>query len=57
MTRAAGEAASTVPLVAAGLAYGVVLVFVTIMMALVYGLDYLFGWGVAWVFGDGTFSG
>jgi preprotein translocase subunit SecE len=32
---------------------GVVLVFVIIMMALVYGLDYLFGWGVAWVFGNG----
>ena len=33
---------------------GVVLVFVIIMMAIVYGLDYAFGWGVAWVFGDGT---
>ncbi|CAN5243029.1 preprotein translocase subunit SecE [soil metagenome] len=32
---------------------GVVLVFVIIMMALVYGLDYLFGFGVAWVFGNG----
>ena len=36
---------------------GVVLVFVIIMMALVYGLDYAFGWGVAWVFGDGSFAG
>ena len=36
---------------------GVVLVFVIIMMALVYGMDYLFGWGVAWVFGDGSFTG
>jgi len=31
---------------------GVVLVFVLIMMGFVYGLDYLFGLGVAWVFGD-----
>ncbi|MBX3196325.1 MAG: preprotein translocase subunit SecE [Schumannella sp.] len=36
---------------------GVVLVFVIIMMGIVYGLDYLFGWGVSWVFGDGSFSG
>ena len=36
---------------------GVVLVFVIIMMALVYGMDYLFGLGVAWVFGDGSFTG
>jgi preprotein translocase subunit SecE len=36
---------------------GVVLVFVIIMMGFVYGLDYLFGWGVAWVFGDGTVGG
>ena len=36
---------------------GVVLVFVIIMMAIVYGLDYAFGWGVAWVFGDGSVSG
>ena len=36
---------------------GVVLVFVIIMMAIVYGLDYAFGWGVAWVFGDGSFAG
>lgn len=31
----------------------VVLVFVIIMMALVSVLDFLFGWGVSWVFGDG----
>ena len=30
---------------------GVVLVFVVIMMALVYGLDQLFGWLVVFVFG------
>jgi len=35
---------------------GVVLVFVIIMMGIVYGLDFLFGWGVSWVFGDGTFG-
>ncbi|HWH25588.1 MAG TPA: preprotein translocase subunit SecE [Pseudolysinimonas sp.] len=35
---------------------GVVLVFVIIMMALVYGLDMLFGWGVAWTFGNGDGS-
>ena len=35
---------------------GVVLVFVIIMMGLVYGLDFLFGWGVAWVFGNGDGS-
>ena len=34
---------------------GVVLVFVVIMMALVYGLDYGFGWLVAWVFGNGNY--
>ncbi len=33
---------------------GVVLAFVIVMMALVYGLDYGFGWLVAWVFGNGT---
>jgi preprotein translocase subunit SecE len=33
---------------------GVVLAFVIVMMALVYGLDYGFGWVVAWVFGNGT---
>ena len=31
---------------------GVVLAFVIIMMAIVYGLDWLFGFGVNWVFGD-----
>jgi preprotein translocase subunit SecE len=35
---------------------GVVLAFVIIMMALVYGLDYGFGWLVAWVFGNGTLT-
>jgi preprotein translocase subunit SecE len=33
---------------------GVVLTFVIIMMALVYGLDFGFGALVAWVFGTGT---
>ncbi|GHD52798.1 preprotein translocase subunit SecE [Mycetocola manganoxydans] len=33
---------------------GVVLVFVVIMMALVYGLDQLFGWLVVFVFGTPT---
>ncbi len=33
---------------------GVVLVFVVIMMGIVYGLDYLFSFGVTWVFGDGS---
>lgn len=32
---------------------GVVLAFVIIMMALVSGLDLLFGFGVSYVFGDG----
>ncbi len=32
---------------------GVVLVFVIIMMAIVFGLDSVFGWLVSWVFGDG----
>lgn len=32
----------------------VVLVFVIIMMALVTGLDLLFGWVASWVFGTGT---
>ncbi len=36
---------------------GVVLVFVIIMMTIVYGLDWVFGFGVAWVFGDGSFAG
>jgi preprotein translocase subunit SecE len=31
---------------------GVVLVFVIIMMAIVYGLDQLFALGVNWTFGD-----
>ena len=35
---------------------GVVLAFVIVMMALVYGLDYGFGWLVAWVFGNGTLA-
>ena len=35
---------------------GVVLVFVVIMMAIVSGLDYAFGWLVSIVFGDGTFA-
>jgi preprotein translocase subunit SecE len=35
---------------------GVVLVFVVVMMAIVYGLDYLFGWLVSIVLGDGTFA-
>jgi preprotein translocase subunit SecE len=36
---------------------GVVLAFVIVMMALVYGLDFGFGWLVSWVFGNGSFSG
>lgn len=35
---------------------GVVLAFVIVMMALVYGLDFGFGWLVAWVFGNGTLT-
>lgn len=35
----------------------VVLVFVVVMMALVTGLDYGFGWLVSYVFGDGSFVG
>ncbi|HEY4226198.1 MAG TPA: preprotein translocase subunit SecE [Pseudolysinimonas sp.] len=35
---------------------GVVLAFVIVMMALVYGLDFGFGWLVAWVFGNGTLA-
>ncbi|QTX03699.1 preprotein translocase subunit SecE [Agromyces archimandritae] len=31
---------------------GVVLVFVVIMMAIVWGLDQLFGWAVLWTFGQ-----
>jgi len=34
---------------------GVVLVFVIIMMAIVSGLDFGFGWVVAFVFGDPAF--
>ena len=34
---------------------GVVLVFVIIMMAIVYGLDSAFGWLVSWVFGNGQY--
>ena len=33
---------------------GVVLVFVTIMMLIVSGMDWDFGWLVIWVFGDPT---
>ena len=33
---------------------GVVLVFVIIMMAIVYGLDWLFAAGVNWTFGNPT---
>jgi preprotein translocase subunit SecE len=36
---------------------GVVLVFVIIMMGIVYGLDWLFGFAVNWTFGDGTSAG
>jgi preprotein translocase subunit SecE len=36
---------------------GVVLVFVIIMMALVYGMDQLFSLGVTWVFGDPAVAG
>jgi len=32
----------------------VVIVFVALMMGLVYLLDLVFGWAVAWVFGDGA---
>jgi preprotein translocase subunit SecE len=32
----------------------VVIVFVVIMMALVYGLDLVFAWAVSWVFGNGA---
>ncbi len=31
----------------------VVLVFVIIMMSFVSVLDFFFGWGVSWIFGDG----
>jgi preprotein translocase subunit SecE len=33
---------------------GVVIAFVVIMMAIVYGLDFVFFQLVSWVFGDGT---
>ena len=36
---------------------GVVLAFVVIMMALVSGLDFVFGLGVQYVFGDGPLDG
>lgn len=36
---------------------GVVLVFVVIMMALVSGLDFVFGIGVQYVFGNGPIDG
>ena len=35
----------------------VVLVFVLVMMGLVYGLDFGFGWLVSWVFGNGSGAG
>ncbi|MBX3094540.1 MAG: preprotein translocase subunit SecE [Cryobacterium sp.] len=35
---------------------GVVLVFVVIVMGIVSGLDFLFGFGVAYVFGDGPIA-
>ncbi len=35
----------------------VVLAFVVIMMALVAGLDFVFGFGVQYVFGDGPLEG
>ena len=34
---------------------GVVLAFVIIMMAIVFGLDSAFGWLVSWVFGNGEY--
>jgi preprotein translocase subunit SecE len=36
---------------------GVVVVFVVIMMAIIYGLDFVFATVVAWVFGNGTLFG
>jgi preprotein translocase subunit SecE len=36
---------------------GVVIVFVVIMMAIIYGLDFVFATVVAWVFGNGTLFG
>ncbi|PZE26519.1 MULTISPECIES: preprotein translocase subunit SecE [unclassified Curtobacterium] len=35
---------------------GVVLVFVVVMMVLVSVLDFVFGWGVGYVFGNGATS-
>ena len=32
----------------------VVLVFVVIVMGIITFLDLLFGWGISWVFGDGS---
>ena len=32
----------------------VVLVFVVIVMGIITFLDLLFGWGVSWIFGDGS---
>jgi len=37
--------------------FGVVLAFVIVMMAIVYGLDQAFGWLVSWVFGNGSYLG
>jgi preprotein translocase subunit SecE len=36
---------------------GVVVVFVVIMMAIIYGLDFVFATVVAWVFGSGALFG
>jgi len=36
---------------------GVVLAFVVIMMSLVAGLDFVFGTGVGYIFGDGPLDG
>jgi preprotein translocase subunit SecE len=36
---------------------GVVIVFVVIMMAIIYGLDFVFATVVAWVFGNGALFG
>jgi preprotein translocase subunit SecE len=36
---------------------GLVLLFVAIMMTIVYALDFVFGWGVAWTFGNGSPAG
>ncbi|WP_129359245.1 MULTISPECIES: preprotein translocase subunit SecE [Micrococcaceae] len=34
----------------------IVLVFVAFMLLLIFGLDYLFGQGAFWLFGDGSFG-